>query len=110
MKTVVLLNADGMGRGDDALGQRVLTTFLGKAGALDGLEAVCLYNGGVRLAVEGSPALQALAALEARGVDVVACGTCVDHFGLRERVRVGAVGSMDDIVTRLDRAEKVITL
>ncbi|MCW8141921.1 MAG: DsrE family protein [Planctomycetota bacterium] len=110
MTTVVIIPSDGMGRGDDALGQKILASFLGKAGALEGLAAVCLYNGGVKLLVEGSPALQGLAALEARGVDVVACGTCVDHFGLRERVRVGVVGTMDDIVSRLDRAAKVVTL
>lgn len=110
MKTVVIVNGEGMGRGDPDLGQRILKTFLGKAGALQGLDALVFYNAGVKALVEGSDLLQPLAALDGNGVDLIACGTCVDHFGLREQVRVGEVLGMDDILSRLSAAEKVITL
>lgn len=111
MKTVLIVNAEGMGRGDDALGQRILKTLLGKARtAFPGLEAIAFYNGGVRLLAEGSELLQPLAVLEDAGVELIACGTCVDQFQLRERLRLGRVGSMDEILGELERAEKVITL
>jgi intracellular sulfur oxidation DsrE/DsrF family protein len=53
--------------------------------------------------------LQALAALEQRGIDVIACGTCVDHFDLRGQLRVGEIGSMDLIIAALAAADKVIS-
>lgn len=110
MGTVVIVNGDGMGHGDRALGQQILGSFLGKARALPDLEALCFYNAGVKLLCAGSPVLQPLVALQDAGVDLVACGTCVQHFGLGDAVRVGAVTGMDDIIARLGRAAKVITL
>lgn len=111
MRTVIVLRGGGMGAGDEALGERILLTFLHKAGsALPGLEAILLYNAGVKLICEGSAHLAALTLLEEQGVDVIACGTCVDHFGLRERVRTGTVGNMDQLLQELAHAEKVITL
>jgi hypothetical protein len=64
----------------------------------------------VKLLAEGSPALPSLAGLEEGGVDLVACGTCVDHFQLRDRIKVGRVGGMDEILRILAEAAKVITL
>ena len=110
MKTVIVLNNDGMGHGDGGLGRRLATLFLGKLGRMSGLESIVFYNGGVKLLVEGSGALQPLATLEENGIDLVACGTCIDHFELRERIRVGRIGGMDDIIAELSAADKVITI
>ncbi len=111
MKTVFILNAEGMGRGDDALGQRILTTALSKvSGPFPGLEAIVFFNGGVKLLAEGSPVLPPLAGLHDAGVELVACGTCVDHFQLRDKLKVGRVSGMDEILRLLAAAEKVITL
>lgn len=110
MSTVVIVNSDAMGHGDAALGQTILGSFLGKARRLHDLEALCFYNAGVKLLCAGSPVLQHLVALSDAGVDLVACGTCVDHFGLGDRLRVGTITGMDDILARMARATKVITL
>jgi intracellular sulfur oxidation DsrE/DsrF family protein len=110
MSTIVIVNTDGMGQGDAALGQRLLGNFLGKARRLPDLEALCFYNAGVKLLCADSPVLQHLAALSDAGVELVACGTCVDHFQLTGELRVGTVTGMDDIVGRMARATKVITL
>ncbi len=110
MKTVVVVNSEGMGHGDAALGARILQTLLNKASALRGLEALLFYNAGVKLLAEGSSVLPVLSVLEENGVELIACGTCVDHFELREKIRVGRVGSMDDVLAEMDGAEKVITL
>jgi hypothetical protein len=110
MRTVLVIRSETMGEGDDALGARILQTLLGKLGALAGLETIVLYNGGVKLLAEGSAHLPALAALETSGVDVLACGTCVDHFNLRDKLKAGEIGSMDGILAILSRAEKTITI
>lgn len=108
MKTVLVLNQDQMGHGDRELGQRVLTTFLQKAIAIDGLEAVLLYNAGVRLVAGDSPVLAELKELEHRGVDLIPCGTCVQAYAIE--VQVGLVSDMDTIVREMSAAQKVITL
>lgn len=110
MKTVLALGHDGMGHGDDELGRRVLANFLRKSTALRELTAVVLFNSGVRLAADDSCVLVELRQLHDGGVDILPCGTCVDHYGLRDRIGVGTISNMDDIIGELNRAEKVITL
>ncbi len=110
MKTVLSLGHDGMGHGDAALGQRVLANFLRKSNRIRGLTAVLLFNSGVRLAAADSAVLVELRQLHEAGVDVKPCGTCVDHYGLRDALAVGEVSSMDDLIEELDRADKIISL
>lgn len=108
MHTVVVLDQDQMGHGDPELGRRILANFLRKAGALRGLTAILLYNSGVKLLAKGSPVLAELTALEAHGVDLVPCGTCVNHFGIE--LAAGRISDMDTILREIDRASKVVTL
>ncbi len=107
-KTVIVLNQDQMGHGNRELGQKVLGTFLRKTVAIQGLEAIVLYNGGTQLAGPDSPVLAELSSLEQNGVDVLPCGTCVEAYGVD--VKVGRISNMDEIVAELNRADKVITL
>ncbi len=109
MRTVLVLGHDGMGHGDPKLGQQILATFLRKSPALK-LTAIVLFNSGVKLATAGSPVLTELRQLHDNGVDIHACGTCVDYFELRDQIAVGEPSNMDAIVAELGRAEKVITL
>ncbi|MCA8967299.1 MAG: DsrE family protein [Planctomycetes bacterium] len=108
MDTVVVCNQDQMGHGDRGLGQRILQTFLQKSIALPDFTAIVFFNSGVQLVAAGSPVLAELRALEERGVDLVPCGTCLNHFGVTPAV--GKVADMDSIVRELGRAAKVITL
>ena len=75
---------------------------------LRGFDAIVLFNAGVKLVAADSPVLTELKLLEERGVDLIPCGTCLQHFGVTPAV--GKVGDMDAIVRELDRAAKVITL
>ena len=108
MNTVLILNNDHMGHGDRILGQQLLGTFLSKTGALKGLEAVVFYNSGVKLVANGSPVLALLHHLHEDGVEIVPCGTCLNHFELE--TAVGEVSDMDSIIRLLSDARKVITL
>lgn len=108
MRTVVVLNQDQMGHGDRELGRRILATFLRKAPALEGLDALVFYNAGVKLLAADSPLLPELTLLAERGVDLLPCGTCLQHFGLQPAL--GHASDMDSILRELAAAQKVITL
>ena len=71
---------------------------------------ILFYTDGVKLACDGSPVIDEFKALKDRGVELILCSTCLDYFGLRDKVQVGIVGGMPDIIEALDAAGKVICL
>jgi intracellular sulfur oxidation DsrE/DsrF family protein len=102
---------EGMGVADPALQQTLLRKYLQlllENSTLPG--AICFFASGVKMVVEGSPVLDLLQSLEARGVRLIVCKTCLDYFGLLEKVRVGVVGGMGDIIAAQWLADKVISL
>ena len=109
VQIAVFITASTIGRGDETLGGKLMFNFLSTLPELGPeLWRVVLVNSGVRLAVEGSPCLEKLQALEAAGASILVCGTCLEHFGLLERKRVGQTTNMLDVVTSLQLASKVI--
>ena len=111
VSTVILITANGMGRADLALQQTLMAKYLSLLEDQEPLpEALCFYTEGVRLVTEGSPVLAFLRQLEARGVQLIVCKTCLDYLGITDKVRVGRVGGMTDILDAQMRADKVITL
>jgi len=110
-KTVILITNNGMGKAAPELGHKLMSTYLHLLNDHDLLPGIiCFYTEGVKLAVEGSPVLDPLAALEAKGVRLILCSTCLNYFGLADQVKVGIVGGMTDIVEAQWQADKVITL
>ncbi len=108
---VFIVNSESMGRGDDGLGAKILGSFLRTLAGVDRKpEAVVFYNGAVRLLGAGSPHLEALRQLEAAGVDLLACVTCLEFFGLVGKIAVGQVSNMREIVQRTLAASKVVTI
>ena len=109
--TVLLFTRAGLGHADAALQGRLATTFLSLANEHGLLPAkILFYTEGVQLVCEGSPVLDQLRALETRGIELIICRTCLDYFGLLEKVRVGVVGGMADIIAAMQQAGKVISL
>lgn len=108
MKTIVVLNKAQMGHGAQELGERVLKTFLQKSIALKDLDAIVMFNEGVKLSAADSPVLGELTMLEEQGIDLVPCGTCVDFYEVEPAV--GSIGSMDAIIQAMNHADKVITI
>jgi intracellular sulfur oxidation DsrE/DsrF family protein len=109
--TVIQVNHDGMGAADQVLQHISLRKYLlvlQENNTLPG--AICFYTAGVKMVVEGSPVLDVLQSLEAHGVRLIVCKTCLDYYGLLEKVRVGIVGGMGDIIAAQSLADKVITL
>ena len=72
--------------------------------------AVCLYGEGVKLAIEGSPVLDELRSLADKGARVVVCTTCLNFFGVMDKLQAGTAGSMKDIIDLQWEVKKVITL
>jgi len=108
---VVLITSDSLGRGDAELGEALTIKLLQElAGAPVQPERMLFLNSGVKLVAEGSPALPHLRALEAGGVELRACGTCLEWFGLAGRVAVGKPTNMVAIVGELGAARKVVSL
>lgn len=109
--TVILLTRDGMGEADQALRHKLLGNYLRLLDENDLLpDAICFYTHGVKLVVDGSPVLEQLRSLERKGVRLLICSTCLKELGLADRVQVGIVGGMADIIEAQRRADKVITL
>jgi hypothetical protein len=112
-KSIVLVfKTDGMGITDhQPLKEKLAQTFLTLTNQMELLpEAICFYTDGVKLVCEGSPVLDELTTLEARGVRLILCQTCLNEFGLGDQVRVGIVGGMGDIITAMWQADKVIMI
>lgn len=106
---VVAVGTDVMGQGSDELGRTLMKGFLFALGQLPQLpETVLFYNGGARLTVEGSDSLEDLRALEERGVEILTCGTCLNYYGLTDKLAVGSVTNMYAIAEKLMGAARVI--
>jgi selenium metabolism protein YedF len=104
-KIAVLIGSETMGRGDDELGTVLMRSFLHTLKELDPLPWKLIFvNGGVRLPSEGSDYLSVLQELVELGIDVVSCGTCLDFFHLKDKLRVGGVTNMYEIVSSLAEA------
>lgn len=109
--TVLLITSNGMGKADENLQLTLLTKYFDLLLQNTNLPAaICFYTEGVKLVCEGSPVLQQLRALESQNVRLIICSTCLNYFELSEKVEVGIVGGMGDILEAQTKAEKVVTL
>ena len=110
-KTLVLIGSDRLGSGDDELGRKLMISYIKTLKEMgDELWQLIFVNNGVKLTIEQSAVLPELQEYERSGITILACGTCLNHFGLNDAKRVGQTTNMLDIVTAMQLADKVITL
>lgn len=84
---IVQVAADHMGEGDAELSAKLIRSFFYALQEQDDLpEIVLFYNGGVRLAVKDSPIAEDLQKLKEQGVEIYACGLCLNFYELTEQV------------------------
>src|SRR5512140_2160530 len=108
-RITVLLTSELLGTGPEELGRVLIRAFVKTCkGLAPNLKHVILINTGVRLALEGSPLIDDLHALEAGGAEVLSCGTCLDYFQAKESLRAGRVSNMQEIVTTLAASDRVL--
>jgi selenium metabolism protein YedF len=109
--TAVLVASDGIGRGGEELGGILIRSFLHTLNEVEPLpDTIVFLNAGVKLTVEGSPVLEDLGALAQKGVQILACGTCLGYFGLKDKIAAGEVSNMYSIAETLLRAGSVVAL
>jgi selenium metabolism protein YedF len=110
-KIMVMCATDRLGVGDDALGLKLMVNFLRTLKEMGPeLWRLVFVNNGVKLAIEGSEVLCDLQTLEKSGVKILVCGTCLTHFDILEKKKVGETTNMLDIVTAMQLSDKVINL
>ena len=107
--TVVVVAADHMGEGEGELGKNLLKAFLYALSHQESLpETILFYNGGASLTCQGSLSLEDLKSMAERGVEILTCGTCLNFYGLTEKLAVGGVTNMYDIVEKQMAADLIV--
>jgi len=107
--TVIVIASSKMGEGNDELGTVLMKGFLYAIGQQDTLpKTILFYNGGATLTCEGSPALEDLKSLEAQGVEILTCGTCLNYYGLSDKLKVGEVTNMYVIAEKMTQASHIV--
>lgn len=110
-KIMVLVTSTNMGHGDDALGDMLMFNFIKTLKEmLPNLWRVAFVNSGVSFTAEGSEAVPILKELAEAGVKITACGACLTYFHLLDKIQVGEVTNMLEIVTAMKEADSAITI
>jgi len=106
---IAVISTACMGEGNDKLGKVLMKGFLFALTQLESLpKKIVFYNGGATLTCEGSDSLEDLQAMEAEGVEILTCGTCLDYYNLKEKLKVGEVTNMYSIVEAMEAASKIL--
>ena len=110
-RLAVLVAGKTLGREDKELGEVLIKGFLGTLSKLETPPAVlALMNEGVKLALPDASTCDHLKDLERAGTKILVCGTCTNHFGVTERVGVGTVSNMFEILEAVTGADKVLSV
>lgn len=106
---VIAIGSEKMGCGDEKLGKNLMKAFIYSVSQAEVRPKTMLFfNGGAHLTCEGSLSLEDLTNLKELGVDIKTCGTCLDFYGLKDKLKVGDVTNMYDIVSTMEQASLVI--
>ena len=106
---VAVLSANVMGSGDEKLGKALMKAFVFALTKQDHLpESVLCYNTGAYLSIEGADTLEDLKVLESEGVKILTCGTCLDFYGIKDKLAVGSVTNMYEIVETMENAKSIV--
>lgn len=107
---VVVIRSNVMGEGDPELGKVLIKGFIYALSQQEDLpKTILFYNGGAYLTCEGSASLDDLKELELRGVRILTCGTCLNFYGLSEKLKVGEVTNMYEIAETMSKASLIVS-
>lgn len=105
----VVFSSDKMGEGDEELGKNLMKSFVFALSNVDPLPtAMVFYNRGAFLTSEDSPVLADLKNLEKAGVKIMTCGLCADYYKIKEKLGVGVISNMYEIVETQMESQKII--
>lgn len=107
----ILITSRFFGQGDEELGKILMRSFLYSLSEMHGrITDIIFMNSGVFLTTEGSEVLDILEGLAEEGAEVLSCGTCLDFYGLKDKLAVGSVTNMYTATEILASASRSITL
>jgi len=107
--TFLYLNSNKMGSGDDTLGEILIESFLEKLSNSDAkIDFIGCVNSGVKLTTQGSPVIDILRKFKERGAKIASCGTCLDYHKIRDELLIGDIGTMEQSVELMAKADKII--
>jgi selenium metabolism protein YedF len=106
---VIYISSQHLGSGDEDLGSFLMKAFLKTLLDLETRPSrLILVNSGVQLAAEGSKVLETLQLLSEKGVEILCCGTCIEFYELKGKVRAGRISNMYEIIESMMKADRVI--
>ena len=106
-----LITTDKLGKGSEDLGRILMKSFLFTLSETKPYPDFLIFlNSGVKLATEGSESIDDLMKLKEGSVEIVSCGTCLDFFEIKSKLRVGSVSNMYDIVNMISNSTNTITI
>ncbi|MEW6727632.1 MAG: sulfurtransferase-like selenium metabolism protein YedF [Bacillota bacterium] len=110
-RPVYLVTSNVLGQGPQDLGQVLMKSVFVSLNSIDTVpDALIFLNSGVYLCVEGSPVLEQVRALEVKGTAILVCGTCLDYYGVKDRLAAGRITNMLEVQETLVKASPPITL
>jgi selenium metabolism protein YedF len=108
-RLVAFIDGETLGRGNDQLGRILMRSFVITLKELKPLPWRMIFiNGGAKLVSEGSELITYLTELEDLGVEIISCGTCLDFFSLKEKLRVGRASNMYEILSTLAESTSIL--
>lgn len=110
METVIVFTSPHLGQGSEELGKILMRSFIFTLKETSLPSKMLFLNSGIFLTIQGSPVLDDLKELAGKGVEILSCGTCLDYYGMEEKLAVGIVTNMYDTVEAIQAAAKCITL
>lgn len=107
----ILVASNLLGNGDEKLGETLMKVYINTLAETDVLpENLMFLNAGVKLTCEGSDVLDSLNTLKNRGVNIIICGACLDFYNLKEKIKVGEIGNMYQIIEIMNTSNNTIKL
>lgn len=108
-KTVMVIASDKMGEGSEELGKILMKGFIYTLTEMEKVPSTILfYNSGAKITVEGSESVEDLKVLKERGTEILTCGTCLNYYGIEDKLAIGEISNMYTIIERQTEATKVI--
>lgn len=110
-KLTIVISTDKMGLGDDTLGATLMKSYLYALSESENLPSDLIFlNAGVKLAIQGSDCLDSIKKISEKGVNILSCGTCLDFYGLKEKLAIGEITNMYTIVEKMNSSDNTIKL
>lgn len=107
---VYFISTSSVGQGSPDLGEAIMKSLMKTLTQQQTPAALIFLNSGVHLTVEGSPVLEQLKILAAAGTEILVCSACLNYYNMAEKLAVGVVTNMEEINSRLNGTEKVISV